>query len=68
MGSELMDRLRSFEGVAMEWYFLPFYAILRSITFDLGIPFTDITFIPAKLLGVIAMFASILLLFVFFIL
>jgi quinol-cytochrome oxidoreductase complex cytochrome b subunit len=43
--------------IVPEWYFLPFYAILRSITFD-------IWFIPAKLLGVIAMFASILLLFV----
>lgn len=35
--------------VVPEWYFLPFYAILRSI--------------PSKLGGVIAMFASILLLF-----
>jgi len=52
------------DSIVPEWYFLPFYAILRSITFDLGIPFTDIIFVPAKLLGVIAMFASILLLFV----
>jgi len=51
-------------SIVPEWYFLPFYAILRSITFDFGIPMTDIVFIPAKLLGVIAMFASILLLFV----
>ncbi len=51
------------DSIVPEWYFLPFYAILRSITFDLGIPFTDIVFIPAKLLGVIAMFGSILLLF-----
>ncbi len=43
--------------IVPEWYFLPFYAILRSITFDLW-------FIDAKLLGVIAMFASILILFV----
>jgi len=35
--------------IVPEWYFLPFYAILRSI--------------PDKLLGVIAMFASILILF-----
>ncbi|WP_020400014.1 cytochrome b [Kordiimonas gwangyangensis] len=47
-------------SIVPEWYFLPFYAILRSITFDIGIPFTDIVFIPAKLLGVLAMFASIL--------
>ncbi|MBT3304925.1 MAG: cytochrome b/b6 [Alphaproteobacteria bacterium] len=41
--------------IVPEWYFLPFYAILRAITFD-------IFFMPAKLLGVIAMFASILVL------
>ncbi|MCJ9427518.1 cytochrome b [Kordiimonas marina] len=51
------------DSIVPEWYFLPFYAILRSITFNIGIPFTDIVLIPAKLLGVIAMFASILLLF-----
>ncbi len=38
------------EHIVPEWYFLPFYAILRSI--------------PDKLLGVVAMFASILILFV----
>lgn len=43
--------------IVPEWYFLPFYAILRSITFD-------IWFLDAKLLGVIAMGASILILFV----
>ncbi|MBW8728270.1 MAG: cytochrome b N-terminal domain-containing protein [Inquilinus limosus] len=43
--------------IVPEWYFLPFYAILRSITFSLfGI--------PAKLLGVIAMFGAIAILFV----
>lgn len=41
--------------IVPEWYLLPFYAILRAITFD-------ILFIPAKLIGVIAMFASILIL------
>lgn len=41
--------------IVPEWYFLPFYAILRAITFD-------ILFIPAKLLGVIAMFAAVLIL------
>lgn len=50
-------------SIVPEWYFLPFYAILRSITFDLGIPGTDIVFIGSKLLGVIAMFSSIILLF-----
>ncbi len=47
------DPLVTPASIVPEWYFLPFYAILRSITFDLG-P------IDAKLLGVIAMFASIL--------
>ncbi|MFC4347828.1 cytochrome bc complex cytochrome b subunit [Kordiimonas lipolytica] len=50
-------------SIVPEWYFLPFYAILRSITFDIGIPFTDVVIIPAKLLGVIAMFAAIIVLF-----
>jgi len=45
------------EHIVPEWYFLPYYAILRSITFD-------IFFLEAKLIGVIAMFASILILFV----
>ena len=43
--------------IVPEWYFLPFYAILRAITFD-------VLFIEAKLMGVILMFASILVLFV----
>ena len=42
--------------IVPEWYFLPFYAILRSVTFD-------ILFIDAKLGGVLAMFGSILILF-----
>lgn len=49
--------------IVPEWYFLPFYAILRAITFDIGIPFTDIVIIPAKLGGVLMMFGSIALLF-----
>lgn len=44
-------------NIVPEWYFLPFYAILRAITFD-------VFFISAKLGGVIAMFGSILVLFV----
>ncbi len=46
--------------IVPEWYFLPFYAILRSFTADLIIPFTDIVILPAKLQGVLAMFGSIL--------
>ena len=42
--------------IVPEWYLLPFYAILRAITFD-------IWFLEAKLLGVLAMFASIAVLF-----
>ncbi|HPF78571.1 MAG TPA: cytochrome b/b6 [Alphaproteobacteria bacterium] len=49
--------------IVPEWYFLPFYAILRAITFDITIPFTGIILIPAKLGGVIAMFGSIAMLF-----
>ena len=41
--------------IVPEWYFLPFYAILRAITFDILI-------IPAKLGGVIAMFSAVLIL------
>ena len=50
--------------IVPEWYFLPFYAMLRAITFDVGIPFTEIVIINAKLGGVICMFGSIALLFV----
>ena len=46
--------------IVPEWYFLPFYAILRSFTGDLTIPFLGTILIEAKLLGVIAMFGSIL--------
>ena len=49
--------------IVPEWYFLPFYAMLRAITFDIVIPFTGIIVIEAKLGGVIVMFASILVLF-----
>ncbi len=43
--------------IVPEWYFLPFYAMLRAVTFD-------IFFIDAKLGGVLVMFGSILLLFI----
>jgi ubiquinol-cytochrome c reductase cytochrome b subunit len=42
--------------IVPEWYFLPFYAILRAITFNIG-P------IDSKLGGVLAMFGSIAVLF-----
>ena len=48
--------------IVPEWYFLPFYAMLRAITFEIGVPFTEIVFVDAKLGGVIVMFGSIALL------
>jgi len=39
--------------IVPEWYFWPFYAILRAFTYDF-------LFIPAKLMGVLAMFGAIL--------
>ncbi len=42
--------------IVPEWYFLPFYAILRAVTFNF-------LFIPAELGGVILMFGSIIVLF-----
>jgi ubiquinol-cytochrome c reductase cytochrome b subunit len=42
--------------IVPEWYFLPFYAILRAVTFD-------VFFISSKLGGVLAMFGSIIVLF-----
>jgi ubiquinol-cytochrome c reductase cytochrome b subunit len=43
--------------IVPEWYFYPFYAILRAFTIDF-------LFIPAKLMGVLAMFAAILIWFI----
>jgi ubiquinol-cytochrome c reductase cytochrome b subunit len=42
--------------IVPEWYFLPFYAILKAFT-------GNFLWVPAKLWGVVAMFGSILLLF-----
>jgi ubiquinol-cytochrome c reductase cytochrome b subunit len=50
--------------IVPEWYFLPYYAILRSFTIDIGIPFTGIVLISSKLGGVILMFLSIAIYFV----
>jgi len=44
------DPLSTPAHIVPEWYYLPFYAILRAV--------------PDKLLGVVAMFASILILFI----
>ncbi len=50
--------------IVPEWYFLPFYAILRSFTIDITVPFTDIIIISSKLGGVLLMFGSIAVMFV----
>jgi len=42
--------------IVPEWYFWPFYAILRAFT-------VDFFFVPAKLMGVLAMFSAILIWF-----
>ncbi len=50
------NSLKTPAHIVPEWYYLPFYAILRAITFNIG-P------IDSKLGGVIAMFGSIAVLF-----
>jgi len=50
------DPLNTPSHIVPEWYFLPYYAILRAIDFD-------IWFLDAKLLGLIAMIASLVVLF-----
>ena len=50
------DALSTPPHIVPEWYFLPFYAILRAIDFDF------LWIVPAKLGGVILMFGSILVL------
>lgn len=49
--------------IVPEWYFLPFYAVLRAVDFNIGIPFTEIVLIDSKLGGVLAMFGAIAILF-----
>ncbi|MEO1562136.1 MAG: cytochrome b N-terminal domain-containing protein [Pseudomonadota bacterium] len=50
------DALATPAHIVPEWYFLPFYAILRAITFD-------ILFLEAAFLGVVAMFGAIAVMF-----
>jgi quinol-cytochrome oxidoreductase complex cytochrome b subunit len=47
--------------IVPEWYFLPFYAILRSVTFDISL---GLFTIEAKLGGVLTMFGAVAILFV----
>ena len=51
------NALKTPAHIVPEWYFLPFYAILRAITFNIG-P------IDSKLGGVLAMFGAIVMLFI----
>ncbi|TPW31727.1 cytochrome b [Martelella alba] len=50
------DAMKTPSHIVPEWYYLPFYAMLRAITFNVG-P------IDSKLGGVLVMFGSILILF-----
>ncbi|MDH3472426.1 MAG: cytochrome b/b6 [Rhodospirillales bacterium] len=52
------DPLNTPPHIVPEWYFLPFYAILRAVDFDF------LWIVPAKLGGVILMFAAVLILLV----
>jgi ubiquinol-cytochrome c reductase cytochrome b subunit len=45
--------------IVPEWYLLPFYAILRSFTIDIHIPFTSVVLLNSKLGGVILMGSAI---------
>jgi ubiquinol-cytochrome c reductase cytochrome b subunit len=50
------DALKTPAHIVPEWYYLPFYAMLRAITFN-------VLFIDSKLGGVLVMFGSIIILF-----
>ncbi len=52
----MADALKTPAHIVPEWYFLPFYAMLRAITFNVG-P------IDSKLGGVLVMFGAIVVLF-----
>ena len=52
----MADALKTPAHIVPEWYYLPFYAMLRAITFNIG-P------IDSKLGGVLVMFGSIIILF-----
>jgi len=54
---EEANNLKTPEHIAPVWYFTPFYAVLRAVTFDIG-P------LNSKFLGLIAMGAAIAILFV----
>ena len=49
--------------IVPEWYFLPYYAVLRAVPDNFIGSWIGFTLIEAKLAGVIAMFASVMILF-----
>ncbi|WP_424945438.1 cytochrome b [Candidatus Endowatersipora endosymbiont of Watersipora subatra] len=57
------DPLKTPTHIVPEWYFLPFYAMLRAFDFSIVVPFTAIVVMDSKLGGVLTMFGAILLLF-----
>ncbi|MEO0545545.1 MAG: cytochrome b N-terminal domain-containing protein [Pseudomonadota bacterium] len=57
------DPLKTPAHIVPEWYFLPFYAVLRAVDFNITIPFTEIILMDSKLGGVLAMFGAIAVLF-----
>ena len=42
-----------------EWYFLPFFTILRAVTIDIHVPFSSVVLISSTLGGAILMFGSV---------
>ena len=57
------DPLTTPPHIVPEWYFLPFYAMLRAMEYDLLFPFTDIVLIDAKLIGVLCLGGAVVILF-----
>jgi len=57
------NSLKTPAHIVPEWYFLPFYAVLRAVDFNIVVPFTEIVLIDSKLGGVLAMFGAIAVLF-----
>ncbi len=53
------DPMTTPDVIVPAWYFLPFFAMLRSVG-DLVVPFTAIVLIPAQLGGVLALFGALL--------
>jgi quinol-cytochrome oxidoreductase complex cytochrome b subunit len=60
----LANPMATVPDIVPEWYFLPFYAILRSFTIDIDIPFTHIVLLSSKLGGVILMFSAVLMMLI----